>query len=143
MPIPIDAPPETLADDLTMSLWRERATLRLLARRKAWEPSIDDCRASLAGWSITSRCAVSCASSARAAASSTASAPLPSREQARRCRSGRHDRPASPKPMCNLYSMTTTHEAMRKLFRVQSGINQLRLPGIFPDYQAPIVRRAA
>ena len=44
MPIPINAPPETLADDLTMSLWRERATLRLLARRKAWEPSIDDCR---------------------------------------------------------------------------------------------------
>jgi putative SOS response-associated peptidase YedK len=45
--------------------------------------------------------------------------------------------------VCNLYSMTTTHEAMRKLFRVQSGINQLRLPGIFPDYQAPIVRREA
>ena len=44
MPIPINAPPETLADDFTMSLWRERATLRLLARRKAWEPSIDDCR---------------------------------------------------------------------------------------------------
>jgi hypothetical protein len=44
MPIPINAPPETLADDLTMSLWRERATLRLLVRRKAWEPSIDDCR---------------------------------------------------------------------------------------------------
>ncbi len=44
MPIPLNAPPETLADDLTMSLWRERATLRLLARRKAWEPSIDDCR---------------------------------------------------------------------------------------------------
>ena len=44
MPIPINAPPETLADDLTTSLWRERATLRLLARRKAWEPSIDDCR---------------------------------------------------------------------------------------------------
>ena len=43
--------------------------------------------------------------------------------------------------MCNLYSMTTTHEAMRKLFRVQSGINQLRLPGIFPDYQAPIIWR--
>jgi hypothetical protein len=44
MPIPLNAPPETLADDLTMGLWRERATLRLLARRKAWEPSIDDCR---------------------------------------------------------------------------------------------------
>ena len=43
--------------------------------------------------------------------------------------------------MCNLYSMTTTHEAMRQLFRVQSGINQLRLPGIFPDYQGPVIRR--
>lgn len=45
--------------------------------------------------------------------------------------------------MCNLYGMTTTHEAMRKLFKVQSGINQLRLPGVFPGYQAPIVRRSA
>jgi hypothetical protein len=44
MPIPVNAPPESLAGDLTMSLWRERATLRFLARRKAWEPSIDDCR---------------------------------------------------------------------------------------------------
>ena len=43
--------------------------------------------------------------------------------------------------MCNLYSMTTTHQAMRQLFRVQSGINQLHLPGIFPDHQAPIIRR--
>ena len=43
--------------------------------------------------------------------------------------------------------MTTTQEAMRRLFRVQSGINQLRLPGVFPDYQAlslsqtPLLRR--
>ena len=37
--------------------------------------------------------------------------------------------------MRNLYSMTTTHQAMHQLFRVQSGINQLRLPGIFPDYR--------
>src|SRR6476660_7770877 len=43
--------------------------------------------------------------------------------------------------MCNLYSMTTTHQAMRQLFRVQSGINQLHLPGIFPDHQAPVIRR--
>jgi putative SOS response-associated peptidase YedK len=42
--------------------------------------------------------------------------------------------------MCNLYSMTTTHDAMRQLFKV-GGWNQLRLPGIFPDKQAPIVRR--
>ena len=45
--------------------------------------------------------------------------------------------------MCNLYSMTTTHSAMRQLFRLESGCNHLRLPGIFPDYQAPIVRRSA
>jgi hypothetical protein len=44
MASPVNAPPESLTHDLTMSLWRERATLRLLARRKAWEPSIDDCR---------------------------------------------------------------------------------------------------
>ena len=37
-------PPENLVHDLTMSLWRDRAALHDLARRKAWEPSIDDCR---------------------------------------------------------------------------------------------------
>ena len=41
MPIPINAPPESLAHYLTTTLWRERATLRLLVRRKAREPSID------------------------------------------------------------------------------------------------------
>ena len=34
MPIPTNAPRESLADDLTLSLWHERATLHLLARRK-------------------------------------------------------------------------------------------------------------
>ena len=42
--------------------------------------------------------------------------------------------------MCNLYSMTTNREAMRNPFHVD-GWSQLRLPGIFPDKQAPIVRR--
>ena len=37
-------PPEDLVHDLAMSLWRSRGALRDLARRKAWEPSIDDCR---------------------------------------------------------------------------------------------------
>jgi len=37
-------PPDDLVHDLAMSLWRDRAMLRDLARRKAWEPSIDDCR---------------------------------------------------------------------------------------------------
>ena len=37
-------PPEDLIADLTMSLWYRRGALRDLARRKAWEPSIDDYR---------------------------------------------------------------------------------------------------
>ncbi len=44
--------------------------------------------------------------------------------------------------MCNLYSMTRNQEAIRRLFRVQvdhTG-NLPPMPGIFPDYQAPIVR---
>jgi putative SOS response-associated peptidase YedK len=40
-----------------------------------------------------------------------------------------------------LYSTTTNRDAMRKLFRVDGGWNQLHLPGIFPDKPAPIVRR--
>ena len=44
--------------------------------------------------------------------------------------------------MCNLSSMTRNQEAIRRLFRVQvdhTG-NLPPMPGIFPDYQAPIVR---
>jgi hypothetical protein len=37
-------PIEDLVHDLSMGLWRSRGALRALARRKAWEPSIDDCR---------------------------------------------------------------------------------------------------
>lgn len=47
--------------------------------------------------------------------------------------------------MCNLYSMTRNQEAIRRLFRVQvdrTG-NLPPMPGIFPDYQAPIVRVGA
>jgi putative SOS response-associated peptidase YedK len=46
--------------------------------------------------------------------------------------------------MCNLYSMTKTQDAMRQLFRFtrdRAG-NLPPLPGIFPDYMAPIVRRS-
>src|SRR5215472_2212791 len=39
--------------------------------------------------------------------------------------------------------MTANREAMRKLFRVEGGWNQLHLPAIFPDKPAPIVRRTA
>ncbi|HYN27991.1 MAG TPA: SOS response-associated peptidase, partial [Burkholderiales bacterium] len=46
--------------------------------------------------------------------------------------------------VCNLYSVTKSQEAMRRLF---DGINDRLgnmppLPGIFPDYPAPIVRNA-
>lgn len=44
--------------------------------------------------------------------------------------------------MCNLYSMTSTQEAIRRMFRVEvdhTG-NMPPLPGIYPDYAAPIVR---
>jgi putative SOS response-associated peptidase YedK len=44
--------------------------------------------------------------------------------------------------MCNLYSMTKTQDAMRALFRVSKDLtgNLPAMPGIFPDYPAPIVR---
>jgi putative SOS response-associated peptidase YedK len=44
--------------------------------------------------------------------------------------------------MCNLYSLTTSQDAIRQLVRVltdRTG-NMPPLPGIFPDYAAPIVR---
>ena len=46
--------------------------------------------------------------------------------------------------MCNLYSMTTNVEAIRRLFRVDASSdksgNLPAMPGIYPDYPAPIVR---
>lgn len=44
--------------------------------------------------------------------------------------------------MCNLYSMTKSVEAMRRLFPTMRdhGINLPSLPGIYPDYPAPIIR---
>jgi putative SOS response-associated peptidase YedK len=47
--------------------------------------------------------------------------------------------------MCNLYSITTNQKAIRDLFKVtrdRSG-NLPPMPGIFPDYPAPVVRTAA
>lgn len=44
--------------------------------------------------------------------------------------------------MCNLYSITKAQDAMRALFRVardRTG-NLPPMPGVFPDYPAPIVR---
>lgn len=47
--------------------------------------------------------------------------------------------------MCNLYSMTKNQDAIRRLFRVDRDLtgNLPPLPGIFPDYAAPIVRAGA
>lgn len=46
--------------------------------------------------------------------------------------------------MCNLYSMTTNQEAIARLFKAlnQRVGNLPPMPGIFPDYPAPIVRNA-
>jgi putative SOS response-associated peptidase YedK len=47
--------------------------------------------------------------------------------------------------MCNLYSMTTTKEATRQfpLAFDDRGVNMPALPGIYPDYSAPIIRNNA
>jgi putative SOS response-associated peptidase YedK len=44
--------------------------------------------------------------------------------------------------MCNLYSMTKSQDAIRRLFDVTLDTvgNLPPMPGIFPDYQAPVVR---
>jgi putative SOS response-associated peptidase YedK len=46
--------------------------------------------------------------------------------------------------MCNLYSITTNQEAISRLFRVMNRYvgNLAPMPGVFPDYPAPIVRNA-
>ena len=46
--------------------------------------------------------------------------------------------------MCNLYSITTSQEAIRKLFRVVNRYvgNLPAMTGVFPDYPAPVVRNA-
>ena len=44
--------------------------------------------------------------------------------------------------MCNLYSITTNQEAIIRLFRVMNRHvgNLPPMPGVFPDYPAPVVR---
>jgi putative SOS response-associated peptidase YedK len=44
--------------------------------------------------------------------------------------------------MCNLYSITKNRDAMRRLFNVvkDSVGNLASMPGVFPDYEAPLVR---
>src|ERR1700754_5227957 len=45
--------------------------------------------------------------------------------------------------MCNLYSVTTNQEALRNLFKVtlDSAGNMPASFSVFPDHEAPIVRR--
>jgi putative SOS response-associated peptidase YedK len=47
--------------------------------------------------------------------------------------------------VCNLYSITTNQEAIARLFRVMNRYvgNLPPMPGVFPDYQAPVVRNDA
>ena len=44
--------------------------------------------------------------------------------------------------MCNLYSITTNQAAIIALFRVVNRYvgNLALMPGVFPDYPAPVVR---
>src|SRR5215218_4816168 len=53
-------------------------------------------------------------------------------------------RPTWTSLMCNLYSITTNQEAIRRLFRVINRYvgNLAPMPGVFPDYPAPVVRNA-
>ena len=46
--------------------------------------------------------------------------------------------------MCNLYSITRTQEAMRRLFRVHRDLlgKFPGLPAVYPDTMAPVVRTA-
>jgi hypothetical protein len=46
--------------------------------------------------------------------------------------------------MCNLYSITTNQAAIAALFRVMNRYvgNLPPMPGVFPDYPAPVVRNA-
>ena len=45
--------------------------------------------------------------------------------------------------MCNLYSITTNQAAIVALFRVVNRYvgNLAPMPGVFPDYPAPVSRR--
>jgi putative SOS response-associated peptidase YedK len=47
--------------------------------------------------------------------------------------------------MCNLYSITTNQAALLALFRaINHNVGNLPpMPGVFPDYPAPVVRNTA
>jgi hypothetical protein len=56
------------------------------------------------------------------------------------------ERPDQPPAlsMCNLYSITTNQAAIIALFQVMNRYvgNLPSMPGVFPDYPAPVVRNA-
>ena len=47
--------------------------------------------------------------------------------------------------MCNLYSITTSQDAIRRLFgALNSRVGNLApMPGVFPEYPAPVIRNLA
>ena len=47
--------------------------------------------------------------------------------------------------MCNLYSITEGQQAIHELYRAATDLtgNLPSMPGVFPDYPAPIVRNGA
>jgi putative SOS response-associated peptidase YedK len=47
--------------------------------------------------------------------------------------------------MCNLYSITLSQEAIRRLFRVKRDLtgNLPSLPAVYPDTMAPVIRTAS
>jgi hypothetical protein len=57
---------------------------------------------------------------------------------------GTASRPYRFAQMCNLYSITTNQAAIVALFRVMNRYvgNLPPMPGVFPDYPAPVVRNA-
>lgn len=51
---------------------------------------------------------------------------------------------STTRALCNLYAITTNQEAIRALFRVINRYvgNLAPMPGVFPDYPAPVIRSA-
>ena len=57
----------------------------------------------------------------------------------------RRSRSMEAKPVCNLYSIMTNQAAIITLFRVRNRYvgNLPPMPGVFPDYPAPVVRNTS
>jgi putative SOS response-associated peptidase YedK len=68
----------------------------------------------------------------------------PARRRHPRRRSARQEWEPTLSRMCNLYSITTNQESIRALFRRMNRYvgNLEPMPGVFPDYPAPVIRNA-